>query len=234
VAGAVTLKWHPDTQQPQNVLKADPVFVNLNTEIVFMEAVCAPNGASVNFKVFDRDGKTGPQFDHHGDPSGASKTEIVDIDVSVDGRSHVAKGFLPIVDDKQAVNNVGVLFYEPGIAVKTRDERQFVGRLGASVDNIIGAAAAAEASAEIDEGLRTSAGPLSDLVKAKSIDMRMPILGARAKAAFELSPTTPLFRAFAERCYARFGGSPASQPAAPASEPSRSRPANPAGTRRVR
>src|SRR6476659_8643573 len=110
------LTWHPDDQRPTTVLKADPVFVN-QTDAMFVEAVCGPNGASVNFKILKKNADVGPEFDHHEDPSPAgSKSDIVDIDVHIDGKSRVAKGFLAVDDNNQFVNDVGVLFYDPGIA----------------------------------------------------------------------------------------------------------------------
>ena len=59
-----------------------------------MEAECAANGASVNLRVFDKHLEVGPRFDSDDDPCGTTRTGIVDIDVNVDGTSHVAKGFL--------------------------------------------------------------------------------------------------------------------------------------------
>ncbi len=235
-SGARVIKWHPDKKQPQDVLKSDPMFLNQN-DVVFVEAVCAPNGASVNFEIFDKNDKPGPQFDSHEDPTGTARGEIVDIDVVIDGASHVAKGFLVLKGNDLFVNNVGVLFYEPGIAVRTRGERQIQLRSGTPLDNITGALLTADADPEIAEGLRTSAGPLAVLPKASSIEMRVPVAGARTKAAYELSPTAPLFREFANRCYAKFGGTTTARPTATSAPtgstpPSRTAPANP--TRRTR
>jgi hypothetical protein len=200
-----------------------------------MEAVCGPNGASVNFRLFDGKGNNGPKFDHHEDPSAVgAKSDIVDIDVSVDGKSHVAKGFLSVDGNNQFVNETGVLFYEPGLAVKTRGERQFEVRLGGSIDNLTQGLARADADAEIEEGLRTSAGPLSDLVKAHTIEMRVPIAGLRSRASFELDPTTPVFREFAGRCYSHFGGSSTPRATPPASNSSPAAPANTAGASRTK
>lgn len=218
------VKWRPAKSNPEAVLESAPIFVAPQASVL-VEAVCGPNGASVNFSVYDRKGQTGPQFDHHEDRSLAgSKSDIVDIDVNIDGKKHVAKGFLAIDGDNQFVNNVGVLFYEPGLAVKARGERQFAGRLGGPIDNITGALLQADVDPEIEEGLRTSAGPLSDLVKAFSIQMRVPIQGSSTKAAFELYPATSPFREFAARCYSRFGGSTTPTAAPPAGTPSRTAP----------
>jgi hypothetical protein len=231
---APVVKWRPDTSNPQTVLQAAPIFVEPQASVL-VEAVCGPNGASVNFRVYDRKGETGPQFDHHVDPSPAgAKSDIVDIEVSIDGKKHVAKGFLAIDDRNQFVNNVGVLFYEPGLAVKAKGERQFAGRIGAAVDNITGGLIAADVAPEIEEGLRTSAGPLSDLVKSSSIQMRVPVQGARTAATFELGPAMSPFREFAARCYSRFGGSATPKATPPTGTPSRTAPANPTPRRTTR
>jgi hypothetical protein len=47
--------------------------------------------------------------------------------------------------------------------------------------------------------------------KCSICEQRLP--GSRA--VFELSPAAPVFRECAERCYAKFGGTPAARPAAP-------------------
>ena len=238
-AGTPVLTWHADEKNPTTVLKADPVVVN-QTDAMFVEAVCGPNGASVNFKILKKNADIGPEFDHHEDPSPAgARSDIVDIDVRTDGKSRIAKGFLAVDGNDQFVNSVGVLFYDPGIAERVVGERRIQTRTGTPLDGLLGALIQADASPEIEEGIRTSAGPLPELVNARSIEMWLPVRGARSKAAVELSPATPVLHEFAERCYSRFGG-PSVAPstrapatAAPAGT-SRTAPANPSGARRTR
>jgi hypothetical protein len=204
------LYWHPDTKNPKTVLKADVKLLEPNASNgIFAEAVCAQNGASVNFKLVSDDAKPQLQFDWHPDPT---KTDegVVDVKVAVDGNFHIAKGFLTIDGDNQYVNDMGVLFYEPGLAAKTKGERHFEIRTGSSLDNLLGGRVAADAQDEIDEGIRTSAGPLRDLANARKILMEMPIRG-HDSAIYDLNAQDPVFHAFAQRCYEHFA-----TPAAPA------------------
>jgi hypothetical protein len=196
-----TMIWHPDKEQPANVLKADLKFVHKPYDGIYGEVVCAPNGAGVNFKLLGKDGEPGPQFDWY---EGDTGDGYVNITVRVDNKSHVAKGFLVKEKGDTYVNHVGVLFYEPGIAVKVRGQRQFDVRLGGVIDNIVGGEVRDAANAEIEEGLRTSAGPLSDLVNARSIQMEIPVREGNYKATLELNPQDATLHAFATRCYERF------------------------------
>jgi hypothetical protein len=228
------LHWRPDKDRPQSVLKAEIKFVN-DDDAVFAEAVCASNGVSVSFMLYDgTDDQKGPQFANRRDPNTESHAPVVDVTVRTDGRSHLAKGFLALDGDNAFVNNVGLLFYDPSIAAQVRGQRRLEVRTGTPLDVLTQPLALAGADAEIEEGLRTSAGPVSDLLNARSIEMDFPLLDSRtAKATLELSPQDPAMHAFVARC----GGTSSSPAPAPASGPantSRTPPANPGGSRPTR
>jgi len=228
------LHWHPDKERPQKVLKADIKFVNAD-DAIFAEAVCATNGVSVNFMLYDgTNDQKGPQFVHRDDPNTDSHAPVVDITVRTDGKSHLAKGFLALDGggDKVFVNNVGLLFYDASIAAQVRGQRRLEVRTGTPLDVLTQPLALAGADAEIEEGLRTSAGPLSDLLNARSIEMDFPLLDSRtAKATFELSPQDPVMQDFVARCG---GTSPSPAPAPAPQTPSRTRQADPGGQRPTR
>ena len=216
------LEWRADKQQPQTVLKADLKFLG-DYGSLFAEAVCASNGVSVNFNLYDPDGEPGPQFEHREDPNTDSHAPVVDITVRIDGQSHAAKGFLELKGDNAIVNHVGLLFYHPDLPVMARGERRLEVRTGTPLDVLTQPLALRAAEAEIEEGLKTSAGQLSDLVNARSIQMDFPILDPRARATFELSPQTPLMHELASRC---LGGN-TSTGRAPAPDPAPRAPSGP-------
>jgi hypothetical protein len=199
------------------VLKSDVKFVNPD-DAIFAEAVCASNGVSVSFMLYDgTDDQKGPHFAARRDPNTDSHAPVVDITVRTDGKSHLAKGFLAVDGDNAFVNNVGLLFYDPSIAAQVRGARRLEVRTGTPLDVLTQPLALAGADAEIEEGIRTSAGPLSDLVNARSIEMDFPLLDSRtATATLELSPQDPVMHAFAAKC----GGTSPSPAAAPAPRPS--------------
>jgi len=211
------LHWHPDKERPERVLKSDVKFVNPD-DAIFAEAVCASNGVSVSFMLYDgTDDQKGPHFAARRDPNTDSHAPVVDITVRTDGKSHLAKGFLAVDGDNAFVNNVGLLFYDPSIAAQVRGARRLEVRTGTPLDVLTQPLALAGADAEIEEGIRTSAGPLSDLVNARSIEMDFPLLDSRtATATLELSPQDPVMHAFAAKC----GGTSPSPAAAPAPRPS--------------
>ncbi|HTM01985.1 MAG TPA: hypothetical protein VL173_00655 [Vicinamibacterales bacterium] len=220
-----TLVWTPDAKDSKNVIKASEVMVNWNpAHYIKAEAVCAPNGASVSFELDgDGNGKIPPMFESHADPTSNGDDLVADVPVRIDGASHVAKAWLTQVKDANVINEMGVLFYEPGIAARVRGEQRLLVRgLGDLTEALVGGAA----DDQVEEGIRTSAGPLSDLVNARSIRVELPIHEGSYQASLEVNPQHPVLHDFAVRCYERFGGrvtAPASSaaPAPPKTGPSR-------------
>jgi hypothetical protein len=211
------LAWHPDAKNPKTVIKTDAVTVRTNpVHVISAEAVCAQNGVSVNFELHGADDKIGPMFVSHSDPTSNGDDLVADVNVRMDGQSHVAKAWLTQYQGNNVVNEIGVLFYEPGIAARVRGEQRLqVSGLGDLTGALVGAAA----DADVQEGIRTSAGPLADLVNARSIRVDLPVQQGNYEASLELSPQNELFHEFAVRCYERFGGRVT--PAAPSTAPRR-------------
>lgn len=199
-----TLVWHPEKERPATVLKSDIKLIGPKKpdgyDGLFGEAVCSKNGVSVNFKLLGST-EPGPSFESYENSGGEG---FVDVDVSIDDQYHVAKGFLNIEGVNLYVNSMGVLFYEPTLAARAPGERRLEARTGTELDRLIGPLVTAATEAEIAEGLRTSAGPLTDLVKARSILLRVPIHEGY-QATVEMNPQEPTLHAFATRCLAGFG-----------------------------
>jgi hypothetical protein len=219
-----TLVWQPDAKNPKTVLKAGEVMVNWNpAHFIKAEAVCAPNGASVNFELHGPDGKIGPEFLSHTDPTSNGDDLVADVNVRMDGTSHVAKAWLTQYKGYNVVNEMGVLFYEPGLAARVRGEQRLLVR---GLGDLTGALVGGAADADAEEGIRTSAGPLSDLVNAHSIRVELPIHEGSYQATLELSPQSQVFHDFAVRCYEHFGGrvTPPATPAPAGTGPSRTAP----------
>ena len=231
------LIWHPDAKDPKTVLKADIKFLNndprkrparserKSPDGVATEAICAENGASINFQLVGERDTQGSQFDWHEDPAMPDEG-VVDVKVTIDGTAHAAKGFLLLEGDNQYVNHMGLLFYEPGLPVRARRQTEFGLRTGTPLDNIFGGLLNDSSQAQADDGVRTSAGPLRDLVSARSIKFEFPIREGQYSATLELNPQDAVMHDFATRCYERFVTTKApAAPAQPPPTPSRQRPA---------
>ena len=215
-----TLAWHPDAKNPKTVIKSDEVMVKWNpAHFVKAEAVCAQNGASVNFELHGDDGKIGPMFESHTDPTSNGDDLVADVNVRIDGQAHVAKAWLTQYQGNNVVNEMGLLFYEPGIAARVRGEQRLLVR---GLGDLAGALVGAAADADAEEGIRTSAGPLSDLVTARSIRVELPVQQGSYAASLEVNPQHPVLHELAVRCYERFGGQVTPRPAAaPRSAPAK-------------
>ena len=84
------------------MLKADIKFLNndprkrparserKSPDGVATEAICAENGASINFQLVGERDTQGSQFDWHEDPAMPDEG-VVDVKVTIDGTAHAAK-----------------------------------------------------------------------------------------------------------------------------------------------
>lgn len=203
-ARSPTLVWHPQKKKPGTVLESDVKLIGKQgtprgNDGLFAEAVCTQNGVSVNFTLVGEP-PPGPRFEWYPNADDPKGEGFVDVDVSINGSSHTARGFLRIEGDSQYLNQVGVLFYRPSLAARAPSERRLEARTGTALDRYIGPVVTAATEAEVDEGIRTSAGSLADLVNARNIRLGLPVHDGNYKARLELNPQEATLHAFATRC----------------------------------
>ena len=176
--------------------------------LVSVRAYCSSNGVSVFFLADVADGAAKPSFPWYDDASRSDDdaTQITDVRLRVDDRPvHVAQGF-PEVDGHQVyTNTVGLLFYEPHTearAVAAQERRVTTGV--PALDGLLGGIVKQTAQNNAETWQSNSAGPLSDLVGARSIRVELPVTTFDPKPLLDLNPQDPVLHKFVSDCNAKF------------------------------
>jgi hypothetical protein len=182
---------------------------------------CNQNGMSVIFEV---GGLSEPVFVYYEDSYG---DYVSDVEVTVDGRSHVAKGFPKEPEDELVsyVDTLGLFFYKPDLAQQGVISREQQFRTGTDLDRLIGPLARAAAEVEVSDAEASAGGPLTDLLNAKSIRVEFSIDGWDDKPFVDLNPRDAVLHKFVADCAAKLGvgtapattapGAPRTPPAQP-------------------
>jgi hypothetical protein len=173
---------------------------------------CNQNGMSVIFEV---GGLSEPEFVYYEDSYG---DHVSDVKVTVDGRSHIAKGFPEEPDDKlvRYVDTLGIFFYKPDLAQQGVISREQQYRTGTDLDRVIGPLARAAAEAEVSDAQASAGGPLTDLLNAKSIRVEFSLVDWDDKPFVDLNPRDAVLHKFVADCAAKLGVAAAPAKAAPA------------------
>ncbi len=152
-----------------------------------------------------------------------------DVVVKADGVSHTAKGFPNEESDKLYSNQLGIFFYKPDLAIQQTfaTERQIrtgtgLDSLGSLFDSIVRKAAETDAN----DAAAKSAGPLTDLLNAKSIRVEFSLRDRNDKPYLELNPQDAVLHKFVSECASKLGigGPPAKAAPAPSSTTPRTQP----------
>jgi|GEM_PF-1650545 len=175
--------------------------------LVSVHAYCSSNGVSVFFQADADDNAPKPSFPWYNDTSrGDEGDQITDVRLRVDDRAvHVAQGF-PEVDAHQLyVNTVGLLFYEPHTEQRAvRDQENRVTTGVPALDGLLGGIVKQTAQSNAETWQSNSAGPLSDLVTARSIRVELPVTTFDPKPVLDLNPQDPVLHKFVNACNAKF------------------------------
>jgi hypothetical protein len=175
--------------------------------LVSVHAYCSSNGVSVFFQADADDNAPKPSFPWYDDTSrGDDGGQITDVRLRVDDRAvHVAQGF-PEVDGHQLyVNTVGLLFYEPQTEQRAiRDQENRVTTGVPALDDLLGGVVKQAAQSNAETWQSNSAGPLSDLVSARSIRVELPVTTFDPKPVLDLNPQDPVLHKFVSNCNAKF------------------------------
>jgi hypothetical protein len=173
---------------------------------------CSDNGISVIFNTFAGTNDTPFDFVWYEDDYGDT---VSDVQVTVDGRGHTAKGFPNIEGDKLYVNTLGLFFYKPGLAEDAVRSKELEARTGTALDSVIGPLARAAAEAEVNDAQATSGGPLTDLMNAESIRVQFSLQHSATKLFADINPQHPALHKFVTDCAAKLGLGPAAAKPAP-------------------
>ncbi|MFN8006026.1 MAG: hypothetical protein U0V70_03135 [Terriglobia bacterium] len=144
-----------------------------------------------------------------------------DVVVKADGSSHTAKGFPNEESEKLYSNQLGIFFYKPDLAIQQTfaTERQI--RTGTGLDSLGGlfdSMVRKAAEKDANDAAAQSAGPLTDLLNAKSIRVGFSLRDRNDKPTLELNPQDPVLHQFVCECAAKLGiGTPPAKAAPPPS-----------------
>jgi hypothetical protein len=141
-----------------------------------------------------------PAFAYYEDDNGS---DVSDVRVTVDGsKSHVAKGFPNAGSGEDFYNNwVGIFFYEPGLAQRARIQTDMQVRTYTPLDRLI----RPMVEAEVNDAEATSAGPVTDLLNARSIRVELSLRDWEDQLYLELNPQDPVLHKFVADCVKKFG-----------------------------
>jgi hypothetical protein len=148
-----------------------------------------------------------PSFPWYDDTSrGDDGTQIADVRLVVDDHPvHVAQGFPQLDGHQLYTNTLGLLFYEPHTADRAiRDQTNRATTGVAALDGLIGGMVKQAARSNADTWQSNSAGPLSDLVSARSIRVELPVTTFDPKPVLDLNPQDPVLHKFVNECSAKF------------------------------
>jgi hypothetical protein len=174
--------------------------------LVSVTAYCSRNGVSVFFlaDVDDKDPK--PSFPWYNDASRGDDEQITDVRLRVDDRPvHVAQGFPDVEGHQLYTNTLGLLFYEPRTSQRAvRDQENSVTTGVPALDGLVGGIVKQTAQSTVQTWQSSAAGPLSDLVSARSIRVELPVTTFDPKPLLDLNPQDPVLHKFVSDCNAKF------------------------------
>jgi hypothetical protein len=174
--------------------------------LVSTKAYCSRNGVSVFFLADVSDGDSKPSFPWYSDPSRGDDEQITDVRLRVDGRAvHVAQGFPNVEGHQLYTNTLGLLFYEPHTAQRAVDDQTNRVTTGMpALDGLVAGVAKQAAQSTVQTWQSSAAGPLSDLVNARSIRVELPVTTFDPKPLLDLNPQDPVLHKFVTDCSAKF------------------------------
>ena len=239
------LKWQMYTMEDPATGGSSPhpsahTFLDTNYYTIDATVSCNQNGMS----VFLHNGGTyldlqAPAlgFVWHRDEYDEWATDVV---VNVDGRSHTAKGF-PNEEVRSSSNGnpynnqLGIFFYKPDLAIQQTFATERQSRIATGLDSlgsVFNTMVRKAAEIDANDAAAKSAGPLTDLLNAKSIRVEFSIEGQNKKPYLdhkpylELNPQHPVLHKFVTECAAKMGvGTPPAKAAPPPSTmPARTQP----------
>jgi hypothetical protein len=174
--------------------------------LVSVTAYCSRNGVSVFFLADAGEGDPKPGFPWYNDDSRGDDEQIADVRLRVDDRSvHVAQGFPNVEGHQLYTNTLGLLFYEPHTS--ERAERDQVNKVTTglpALDGLVGGIAKQAAQSNVQNWQNSAAGPLSDLLNARSIRVELPVTTFDPKPLLDLNPQDPVLHKFVTDCNAKF------------------------------
>jgi hypothetical protein len=174
--------------------------------LVSVKAYCSRNGVSVFFLADAGEGDPKPSFPWYSDESRGDDEQITDVRLRVDERTvHVAQGFPNVEGHQVYTNTLGLLFYEPHTAERaTNDQVNKVTTGLPALDGLVGGIAKQAAQNTVESWQSNAAGPLSDLVNARSIRVELPVTTFDPKPLLDLNPQDPVLHKFVTDCNAKF------------------------------
>ena len=178
-----------------------------NGFVISMSASCASNGVGVFFQANALDDKNpNPEYAWYDDQSDNSGEQIADVRIVVDGGAvHVAQGWPQKDGHTLYTNNLGLLFYEPNIVAHSTQEQEDSANTGIlALDGLLAPYVRQAAKANAQDWADNSAGPMTNLVNAKSVRVELPITGKGFKPIIELNPQDKVLHPFLSDCYAKF------------------------------
>jgi len=214
------LSWKMVTKKDPETGGSSPhptanTMLSMDGETVDATASCNTNGVSVFFVLDSDESMTAPAFAWYNDDSTSNGDPVVDVRVRVDGRGgHVAKGYPDNDQDKLYSNSMGIFFYDPGLIARAAHARELTSRTGTPLDGLMGPLVKRAAEAEAQEAANSAAGPMSDLLTARSIRVELPIKDDDTEPFLDLNPQDKVLHKFVADCNARFSGGSPPPPAA--------------------
>jgi hypothetical protein len=234
------LKWDMANLKDLNTGGSSPhpfahTFLDAPFDTIDARVSCNENGMSVFFRIDTYDfSNLPPVFVWH---ANNYEEAVTDVQVAVDGGSHVATGFPNEEGGKKWIpNEMGIFFYKPDLAQQAAAAQRLQLRTGTGLDSLIGPLVQSAAEAEVSEAQASSGGPVTDLLNAKSIrldlsigdwdkslpvqspDEDLPIRSWDRKPYLDLNPQDPVLHKFVAECATRWGiGASPAQAAPPAS-----------------
>jgi len=174
--------------------------------MVSAKAYCSRNGVSVFFLADVSAGDPKPSFPWYSDASRGDDEQITDVRIRVDDRSvHVAQGFPDVEGHQVYTNTLGLLFYEPHTAQRAVDDQTNRVTTGLpALDGLVAGVAKQAAQSNVQTWQSSAAGPLSDLVSARSIRVELPVTTFDPKPVLDLNPQDPVLHKFVIDCNAKF------------------------------
>ena len=174
--------------------------------LVSVRAYCSNNGVSVFFLADAGDNDPKPSFPWYDDSTRGDGEQIADVRLRVDQRPvHVAQGFPEVDGHQEYTNTLGLLFYEPHTAERAvRDQESHATTGIPAVDGLLGGIVQQSARNTVESWQSSAAGPLSDLVTARSIRVELPVTTFSPEPVLDLNPQDPVLHQFVSECNAKF------------------------------
>ncbi|HEY5022778.1 MAG TPA: hypothetical protein VII30_09875 [Gemmatimonadaceae bacterium] len=174
--------------------------------LVSVTAYCSSNGVSVFFLADAGEGDPKPSFPWYSDESRGDDEQITDVRLRVDDRSvHVAQGFPNVEGHQLYTNTLGLLFYEPHTAERAESDQENRVTTGLpALDGLVSGIAKQAAQSTVQTWQSSAAGPLSDLLNARSIRVELPVTTFDPKPLLDLNPQDPVLHKFVTDCNAKF------------------------------